>query len=301
MDLSRAQQKLEALQNKAKKTEKKEKVDYTKIYWKPEVGKAVIRIVPSAYDKENPFSELLFHYGIGGIKSMLSPTCYGEKDPIIEFAAKLRQNYSPENYKLAKKLDPKMRIFCPVIVRGEEEKGVRLWQFGKQIYEQLLSLAADEEVGDFTDIMNGLDFNVETVGTDVTGTDYNRTTIRPKMKQSPLSTDKALVEKWLSEQPEPVEQFKKYSYADMKEALTKWLTPEEETEEDESTFVTDTDDEGATIPKQAPKYQAPSTDVKQSKEKKFDALFEEDDEETSESLPLEDEDDLPIGKPTRKK
>ena len=59
MDLSRAQQKPEALQNKAKKTEKKEKVDYTKIYWKPEVGKAVIRIVPSAYDKENPFSELL--------------------------------------------------------------------------------------------------------------------------------------------------------------------------------------------------------------------------------------------------
>ena len=299
MDLSRAQQKLAALQNKPKKAEKKEQVDYTKIYWKPEIGKAVIRFVPSAYDSENPFTELMFHYGIGGVKSMLSPTCYGEKDPIIEFAAKLRKEYSPENYKLAKKLDPKMRVFAPVIVRGEEEKGVRLWQFGKQIYEQLLSLAADEEIGDFTDIMNGLDFTLETVGKDVTGTEYNRTTLRPKMKQSPLSTDKVLVETWLKEQPEPITQFKKFTYAEMKEALAKWLTPEEETEEDESTFVTDTDDEGAIVPKQTSTYQT-SSPAKQSKEKKFDELFE-DDEETSNDLPLEEDDDLPIGKSARNK
>ncbi len=32
----------------------------------------------------------------------------------------------------------KMRVFAPVIVRGEEEQGTRLWEFGKEIYQQFL-------------------------------------------------------------------------------------------------------------------------------------------------------------------
>ena len=56
------------------------------------------------------------------------------------------------NWQLAKKLDPKMRVFAPVIVRGEEDKGVRPWEFGKEIYMQLLGIAEDEDYGDFTDI-----------------------------------------------------------------------------------------------------------------------------------------------------
>ena len=78
----------------------------------------------------NPFTELKFYYGITN-KVMLSPLNYGEKDPIALFASKLREEYTKENYVLAKKLDAKNRIFVPVLVRGEEDKGVRLWQFGK--------------------------------------------------------------------------------------------------------------------------------------------------------------------------
>ena len=62
---------------------------------------------------------------------MISPTSFGEKDPIAEFARQLRQSNDKENWRLAKQLDPKMRVFVPVIIRGEEDKGVRLWQFGK--------------------------------------------------------------------------------------------------------------------------------------------------------------------------
>ena len=60
-----------------------------------------------------------------------------------------------------------------MIVRGEEDKGVRLWQFGKLIYEELLSLAVDEEIGDYTDISSGRDLTIETVGPESTGTQYN--------------------------------------------------------------------------------------------------------------------------------
>ena len=264
MDLSKLKQKLDTLQSKPQGGQK---TDYSLIYWKPTIGKQQIRIVPSAYDASNPFAELKFYYGITN-KVMISPTNFGEKDPIALFAGKLREGeYNKENYILAKKLDAKNRIFVPVIVRGEEDKGVRLWQFGKMVYEELLALAVDDEIGDYTDIVGGRDLTVETVGPESTGTPYNKSSVRVRLKTSPLSEDAALVEKWTNEQPNPKgDLFKRYSFEDMKSALEKWLSPEEE---DSGEVVT------------APVANTPSSNfsldtskAKQSKVDQFDSLFD---------------------------
>ena len=264
MDLNALKQKLDTLQSKPQGGQK---TDYSLIYWKPTLGKQQIRIVPSAYDASNPFTELKFYYGITN-KVMISPTNFGEKDPIALFAGKLREGeYNKENYVLAKKLDAKNRIFVPVIVRGEEDKGVRLWQFGKMVYEELLALAVDDEIGDYTDIVGGRDLTVETVGPEATGTPYNKSSVRVRLKTSPLSEDAALVEKWANEQPNPKgDLFKRYSFEDMKSALEKWLSPEEE---DSGEVVT------------APVANTPSSNfsldtskAKQSKVDQFDSLFD---------------------------
>ena len=264
MDLNALKQKLDTLQSKPQEGQK---TDYSLIYWKPTLGKQQIRIVPSAYDASNPFTELKFYYGITN-KVMISPTNFGEKDPIALFAGKLREGeYNKENYVLAKKLDAKNRIFVPVIVRGEEDKGVRLWQFGKMVYEELLALAVDDEIGDYTDIVGGRDLTVETVGPESTGTPYNKSSVRVRLKTSPLSEDAALVEKWTNEQPNPKgDLFKRYSFEDMKSALEKWLSPEEE---DSGEVVT------------APVANTPSSNfsldtskAKQSKVDQFDSLFD---------------------------
>tara|TARA_B100000768_G_scaffold140163_1_gene131610 strand:+ start:408 stop:1241 length:834 start_codon:yes stop_codon:yes gene_type:complete len=264
MDLNALKQKLDTLQSKPQGGQK---TDYSLIYWKPTLGKQQIRIVPSAYDASNPFTELKFYYGITN-KVMISPTNFGEKDPIALFAGKLREGeYNKENYVLAKKLDAKNRIFVPVIVRGEEDKGVRLWQFGKMVYEELLALAVDDEIGDYTDIVGGRDLTVETVGPEATGTPYNKSSVRVRLKTSPLSEDAALVEKWTNEQPNPKgDLFKRYSFEDMKSALEKWLSPEEE---DSGEVVT------------APVANTPSSNfsldtskAKQSKVDQFDSLFD---------------------------
>ena len=229
MDLNALKQKLDTLQSKPQGGQK---TDYSTIFWRPTVGKQQIRIVPSAYDASNPFTELKFYYGITN-KVMISPTNFGEKDPIALFAGKLREGeYNKENYVLAKKLDAKNRIFVPVVVRGEEDKGVRLWQFGKQVYEELLALAVDDEIGDYTDIVNGRDLTVETVGPESTGTPYNKSSVRVRLKTSPLSEDATQVETWTNEQPNPKEGlFKRFSFDEMKSALEKWLSPEEDSEE----------------------------------------------------------------------
>jgi hypothetical protein len=98
-----------------------------------------------------------------------------------------------------------MRVFAPVIVRGEEEKGVRLWEFGKEIYLQLLGIAEDEDYGDYTDVNEGRDFTVEAVRGEIAGRQGLKTSIRVKPKTTPLSDNAALVEQFLTEQPSILE------------------------------------------------------------------------------------------------
>lgn len=290
MDLNAIKSKLEKLQTKPEKYEKK---DYTLTQWKPAPGKYVIRIVPSKNDKSNPFTELKFYYEFDR-KTILSPLSYGEKDPIAMLAAKLRENYSAENFALAKQISPKTRIYVPVIVRGEEDKGVRLWNFGKLVYEELLALAADEEIGDYTDIANGLDIKVEIQSKEQTGTDYPKTTIRTAMKTSALGT-KDQVKLWLTEQPDPVDEFKHYTFDELKTILEKFINPEE-IEHDESTYVTEEDEDNTQVSAKKTKFNLDIENVKQTKQTKFDAMFEEkeDEEEDAEELPMESEEDLPI-------
>lgn len=271
MDLNEMRNRLAAMQSKQSGKGGGEKKS---VFWKPSIGKQVIRVVPNKYNKKNPFTEVYFHYGIGK-NTMISPINWGDKDPIVEFAKQLRGTSDKENWRLAKKLDPKMRVFVPVIVRGEESEGVRLWQFGKELYMDFLNLADNEDVGDFTDVMSGRDITLTTVGPEVTGTSYNKTTIMPKVKQTPLADDKQTTESLLNNQPNPLEVFKKYSYDEMKASLQEWLTPEDEESNGdgyEEGEIIDEEPKKTSVKPYALK--TPSSE-KKNKVDKFDSLFEE--------------------------
>jgi len=283
MDINAIKQRLNSLQATGAK---KEKVDYSKYYWKPkQEGKYQIRIVPSAVNRENPFQEVFVHYGLSKFPTY-ALTNWGEKDPIVEFAKQLRQTNDKENWQLAKKLDPKMRVFAPVIVRGEEEKGVRLWEFGKEIYMQLLGIAEDEDYGDFTDINEGRDFTVDANIGDIGGRQGIKCSIRVKPKTSVLSSDKSEIKLWLSEQPNVLELQKKNSYEDLKDVLKRFLNPEEEESEEEVATVEDTKDEDPILAKaEQPKSNYTlQAKPKATKADKFDALFGDD--EDSEDAPF---------------
>jgi len=283
MDINAIKQRLNSLQATGAK---KEKVDYSKYYWKPkQEGKYQIRIVPSAVNRENPFQEVFVHYGLSKFPTY-ALTNWGEKDPIVEFAKQLRQTNDKENWQLAKKLDPKMRVFAPVIVRGEEDKGVRLWEFGKEIYMQLLGIAEDEDYGDFTDINEGRDFTVDANIGDIGGRQGIKCSIRVKPKTSVLSSDKSEIKLWLSEQPNVLELQKKNSYEDLKDVLKRFLNPEDEESEEEVATVEDTKDEDPILAKaEQPKSNYTlQAKPKATKADKFDALFGDD--EDSEDAPF---------------
>ena len=273
MDLNKIKSRLDNL-NQASKPKQTEKKDYTLVYWKPKAeGKYQIRFVPSKINKDNPFQEIFMHYGVGKYP-IVALTNWGEDDPIVEFSKKLRKSSESENWRLAKQLDPKMRVFAPVIVRGEEDKGVRLFEFSKTIYMELLSIADDEDYGDFTDVAEGFDFVVN--ASKVQDRPGFALSLRPKPKQTPLSEDASQITTWLENQPILLEERYKYTYDKLKEELQNFISGGEEKEDDIISEPASGFEDDSPAKEQKKFTLSTQGTPKKAKSEEFDSLFEDD-------------------------
>ena len=243
MDLNTIKSKLATL-NKSSHGGNKEKKDYTLIYWKPkQEGKYIIRFVPSNLNSQNPFQEIYMHYGVGKFP-IVALSNWGEQDPIVDFCKKLRTTGDSENWRLAKKLEPKLRVFAPVIVQGEEEKGVRLFEFSKTLYMELLSIADDEDYGDFTDVVQGFDFLVTAT----------------KIQDRPGFS--------LSLRPKPKEELENYISGEESEGGDNTISSEPPVSFDDNTTKPPTKTNNYSI--------SPQGSPKKAKDKEFDDLFKND-------------------------
>ena len=226
MDISQIKNKLNQLQSTTSTSNN---------FWKPDPGKQVVRVVPYKHNKENPFIELFFHYNLGQNKTFLSPMSFGRPDPVQEFADKLKSTGDKDEWIQGKRLEPKMRTFAPVVVRGREDEGVKFWGFGKTVYQELLSVIADPDYGDITDPVNGRDIQIERQTPAEAGNQYGKTTVRVKPNQTPITDNKKVLEGVFENQPNLTELYTEPSYDELKEALAGYLNP---TEEDTTTTTT---------------------------------------------------------------
>jgi hypothetical protein len=170
---------------------------------------------------------------------MLSPISFGNADPIVEFAEKLKKTGDKDEWLMGRKIEPKMRTYVPVIVRGKESEGVKFWGFGKQIYTELLSIISDPDYGDITDLMNGRDIDVEFTPADAPGA-FPKTAIRVKPNTQPATEDKAIAEKIMN-QAQITDIFPEPTYDELEKALAEWMNPENaDSDVEEETVVATT-------------------------------------------------------------
>ena len=207
--------------------------------WKPSPGTTQVRIVPYKFNKDNPFIELYFHYDMGD-KFYLSPISFGRPDPIEEFATKLKTSGNGDDYKLGKKIEAKMRTFAPIIVRGEENEGVKFWGFGKMVYQELLSIIADPDYGDITDPVNGRDVVVEFKTSEETGRSFPMTTIRVKPNQTPVTENPDIMKTLKDTQRDITTIYQEHSYDELHKVLNGWLNQDGEEQTDATTETTKT-------------------------------------------------------------
>ena len=215
MDIKLALSRFNSLQNNTKKSDS---------IWKPAPGKSQIRIVPYKFNKDIPFIELYFHYNINN-KTYLSPMSFGRPDPIVEFAEKLKRTGDTDDWKAGKKMEPKLRTFVPVIVRGKESEGVKFWGFGKTVYQDILGYIADPDYGDITDPNTGRDIVLEVMSAEESNASYPTTTIRVKPATTKLADSPETIQQLLDGQKEITELYQELSYAELKSVLENWLNP----------------------------------------------------------------------------
>ena len=206
-------------------------------FWKPEPGKQLVRIVPYKFNKDNPFIELFFHYNLGNNKTYLSPASFGRPDPVAEFADKLKSTGNKDEWIQGKRLEPKMRTFAPVIVRGQESEGVKFWGFGKTVYQELLGVIADPDYGDITDATNGRDIGIERQTPAEAGNQYGKTTVRVKPNQTAITEDAKMLESIFENQSDLTELYTEPTYDELKDALQNYLNPGD-SDSDEETVST---------------------------------------------------------------
>ena len=207
-----------------------------RVMWRPPQDETTtVRLIAFTDNNGNPFKERYFYYNIGNNPGLLAPYQFGKPDPINELIQKFKSEGTKEGYEMAKKLYPKMRTYAAVIVRGQEEEGVKLWAFGKTVYQNLLNIMLDPDYGDITDAFEGYDIKV-TVSKQA-GKMYATTDVMPRPKQTALGTKKQIKE-WTENIPELDDVFQMKSYEQLEGIINAWLNGDDadnETEKQEAT------------------------------------------------------------------
>jgi len=191
------------------------------VMWRPPQDETTtVRLLAFTDNNGNPFKERYFYYNIGNNPGLLAPYQFGKPDPINELIQKFKSEGSKEGYEMAKKLYPKMRCYAAVVVRGQEEEGVKLWAFGKTVYQNLLNIMLDPDYGDITDPVDGFDIKV-TVSKQA-GKMYATTDVMPRPKQTELGTKKQIKE-WTENIPDLDDIYSLKSYEQLESIINAWL------------------------------------------------------------------------------
>jgi len=218
INLEKMREKRDALENRGG----------SNVFWRPDDGETTIRIVPTP--DGDPFKEYWFHYNLGKNPGFLSPKKnFGEDDPLNDFVRQLYKDGADESIKMAKDLSARQRFFAPVIVRGEEERGVRLWGFGKTAYRELLNLVLNPEYGDITDVSEGTDLTIN-YGKPP-GAQFPQTVITPRRKSSPMTESEDQTAAYLDQIPDFDSVFERKTPEQVQVMLDEFLLDESDAEE----------------------------------------------------------------------
>ena len=218
IDFDKMKEKRDALENRGGKS----------AFWRPEDGEQVIRLLPTA--DGDPFKQYWFHYNLGKNPGFLSPKKnFGEDDPLDGFIRQLYKDGNDESIKMAKNLSARQRFFSPVLVRGEEGEGVRLWGYGKMAYKELLNLVLNPEYGDITDVNEGTDLVIN-YGKPV-GAQFPQTTITPRRRPSPLAKTDEEIQSLLTQIPDYNTVFERKTPEQVQALLDEFLLGEDDAED----------------------------------------------------------------------
>ena len=173
----------------------------TSEFWKPSVGKNVIRFLPPLPGKK-ALNTYFQHYvqletmergaGFACPRMAKKGACL-----VCDQADRLKGSGHGADFKRAKELFPKRRTLASVINRRNPDGGPVIYAFGKGVHEDLIALRTADKA-DFTDPVEGYDVMIERKGEGLK-TEYR---VIGSRNTTPLSQDAAQINDWITNQPD---------------------------------------------------------------------------------------------------
>lgn len=230
------------------KGQKREKL----AYFKPKMGANEIRFLP--YDDGNgqPFQQIDYYNSRQLTeRRIVAPAQWGLPDPVADLVEELQKDRgSDTSWNLLRQLRVKESYYAPVLVRGQEDKGVQIWEIGAVPLHQVYSVLAHPDYADenLFDPKNGYDFTITCTdsGKTVTfgGQEYpvKNYDVQPRRKSTPLAGSKKEIDAILEAIPNLSDHFKQYAMSEekLKDVVVNFLSAG--STDDDSFSVNEDDD-----------------------------------------------------------
>lgn len=178
-------------------------------------GETYIRILPNKDPNKHFFLKSGFHKIFGEYyncpKEFKNAKC-----PICEYVSKLYRSNQMEDIELARELKKVKRYYYNVVVRGAEDKGVRVLTSGIKLFEKIIGACANPEIGDISDAKEGYDFIIKKRMKDGY---WNYDLSEASRRSSPLNADPKKAEEWIQAQYDLEKEVTINTYQELKEVL----------------------------------------------------------------------------------
>lgn len=317
LDLSKLKSKVAQLKGDNKTSVRKS------IFWSAPLPKGQksaeyeVFMVPWPDLEDYPFKEKWFYYELGNmkdstgnslkdengrfIKAPLTLKQFGEADPVDDLIRKLWDKEGKEkeeaknDQEAAKKLFSSQTVYVPVIIKGEEALGVRLWKFSsKKVYERLIELFMKDKVGDLNDPSNDIWISIKVEEEPSKKWPMNKkigSIDLELLDRRPLSEDQEQIDKWVSEVPDLDEalKFQKYTSEGLRKLLVMWadsgdgeVDPSEGTEGAKEKEAPE-EDKKRSRPKKKKEEEKSDPKSKAEAMKKLEGFLDDDDDDDDES------------------
>lgn len=201
-------------------------------FWRPGPGEYSIRALPwpdEMLKDGQPFVERYFYY-LGDKPGFLAPFQFGKEDPVADLRKKLYSTQDPADRAIAKQLKPSMRTYLPVLERGKESEGVKLFSFGKGVHQRLLGYFLKKDTENWIDTKGGYDIDVTI--SKIKGKKYNDTAVELARKPSDLADSDDKINELLESMPDVDNVYSQKSTAEIEAILNSWLDDESSSDND---------------------------------------------------------------------
>lgn len=154
-------------------------------FWKPKLGKNVIRILPSNREDGNIFYHSILHYGFKVEDQGRAFPClgvFGKKCPVCQVIVHNQIDTDPDVKEVVKKISARHSYMLNILDRAKPDAGPRIYGAGVSVMKELYLIFNDDEYGDITDPEEGRDVKINRTGEGLS----TRYSVQIRPVQSPI-------------------------------------------------------------------------------------------------------------------